>query len=194
MCMEMDRNGYLLLEFLNKRISVSRKQKVCHVLDADRISAHLLQDNCLIYEVVFVMYRACRVAHCSFNDAAVLLYCLDRCFHIADIVESIENTDYIDSVFDGLSAESLNHIICIVTVTKKVLAAQEHLEFSVGKSFAKCSKSLPRIFIKESHAGIESSSAPAFDRIITDRIKDLTCRKHILKLHSCGCLALMCIS
>ena len=94
------------LELLDERIRVVRLKQVRHILDADRIRAHLLELHGELHEVVLVVHGALGVADRSLNLAAVLLDILHRRFHVARVVQRVENTDDVDAVLDRPSCRT----------------------------------------------------------------------------------------
>ena len=62
------------------------------------------------------MNGAYGIAHSRLADAAVLLTALHRLLHIAGIVKRIENTDYINTVFNRLFNEHINNIVGVMLV------------------------------------------------------------------------------
>ena len=192
--MQMDRNIHRFLQFADERVSGRRQEQVRHILDTDDVCAHLDEVLCLLYEVFFVMYRARRIAQCRLACAAVFLNRTHRALHISYIVQRVENTNDIDAVLDHSSTEGLDHVVCIVTVSQKVLRAKKHLKRCLRHRFFQSAESLPRVFSEETHAGVKSRSTPALQGPVTHVIQDLTCRKHILDTHSRRRLRLMRIT
>ena len=137
------------------------------------------------------MYRACRIAYCGFANSAVLLYALHSLFHIARIVQRVEYTHYIDSVFNGFTAECIYNVISIMLVTQNILSAQKHLKLCFRHSLSQCAKSFPRVLIQKTHTSIKRSAAPTFKRPIPHIVKHFARREHIFKSHSCCRLRLM---
>ena len=93
--------------------------------------------------------------------AAFLLCSLNGRFQIADIVQSIKNTDDVDAVGDGFLDEILHHVIGIMPVTQHILAPEQHLQLGVGHLPAQNTQPLPWILVEEAQAGVEGRPAPA---------------------------------
>ena len=174
------------LELLDEAVRFIRKQQVGHILDADRIRAHLLDLLSQLEEVFLGVNRADRVADGDFAVAAVLLSGLDGLLQIAQIVQRIEDTDDINAVLDGLLDELIDHVIRIMLVAEDVLAAEQHLQLGVGHRLAQRAQTLPRILVQETHAGVERRAAPALQRIVADLIQLVRDGQHLLQAHT-GC-------
>src|SRR5699024_8876858 len=97
------------------------------------------------------------------------------------IVQSVENSDDVDTVLDGHLDEFVDDVVCIVLVTQNVLTSQKHLQLCVGHSLLKLTQSLPRILVEESEAGVERSAAPALYRIISDLVQFGRGGKHLVQ-------------
>ena len=57
-----------------------------------------------------------------------VFYLVHRPFHVPDIVQGIEYAEDIDPVLMGCRDKLVDHVIRIMTITNKVLAAKEHLD------------------------------------------------------------------
>ena len=53
----------------------------------------------------------------------------DGCLQIAQVIETVKDTDDVDSVGSGLLHEVLYHIVCIMVVSQNVLSTEQHLQF-----------------------------------------------------------------
>ena len=56
-----------------------------------------------------------------------------RTFQVAQVIQTVKNTDYINTVCDGFLYEILYNIICIVTVTQDILSSEKHLKLGILK-------------------------------------------------------------
>ena len=97
---------------------------------------------------------------------AVLLGCFQSGLDVAEIVQSVEDTQHIDAVLDGQLHELLHHIIVIVLVAQQVLAAEQHLESGVGHGLANLAQTLPGIFVQVAQAAVEGGAAPALHGVV----------------------------
>ena len=117
--------------------------------------------------------------------SAFLFCCLNGSLKVSDIIQAVKNTDNINTICDGFLYKVLNHIICIMIVSKDILTTEQHLELRVLESSSQFSESLPRIFLQETQAGIKSSAAPAFYCVVANFIHFVNDRKHLISRHSC---------
>ena len=85
-------------------------------------------------------------------------------FHVAGVVERVEDADDIDAVADRALDELFHHVVRIVLVAQDVLAAQQHLQLGVGQGLAQLAQALPRILVQEAQAGVKRGAAPALQR------------------------------
>lgn len=134
------------------------------------------------------------VAQCRFTVSAVF-FCEFNCgFQITNVVECIENSNNINSVFNCFTAELFNNVIRIVLISQNVLSAEQHLKACMRECFFELSETFPRIFVQKTEAGIKSCTAPAFKRPVSHAVQNLACGKHLFRAHSrCG-LGLMRIA
>ena len=137
------------------------------------------------------MNRRNRITYRRLAYTAVFFDRLDRLHQISGIVQRVKDSDNVDSVLYGFFDEFVNDIVRVMLISQKVLTSQEHLKPRVRHRRAQFAKSFPRIFVKKSHAGVESRSAPAFERPIAHAVKDLATGEHVLGLHPCCRLRLM---
>ena len=130
------------------------------------------------------MNGAYGVAYGSLAYSAVFFTALHCLFHIARIVERVENTDDINAVFDRLFNEHINHIVRIVLVAEQVLPAQKHLQLGVGHMLFKGTKPLPRVLVQKAHTRVKRSAAPTFKAPVAYRVKLFKRGEHILNTHA----------
>ena len=57
-----------------------------------------------------------------------------RTFQVAQVVQTVKNTDYINTVSDRFLNKIFNNIIGIMTVSKDVLSSEKHLQLGILKS------------------------------------------------------------
>ena len=118
--------------------------------------------------------------------ATVFFRGLDRAFEVTDVVQSIEDTDDVDAVFDGFLDEFLDDVIGVMTITEDVLASEKHLQFRVFADFFGQTKPFPRIFVEETEAGIERRAAPNFQGVVTDLVEFFQGEEDFLRRHAGG--------
>ena len=189
--MEVNRDADGFLQPLHKGIGCGGQQQVRHVLDADDVGAHLLQLFRQLDEVFLVMDGRDGVGKRAFHHAAVLLGGLDGLLQISDIVQSVENADDVDAVFDGLPAEGIHYVIGVVLVAQDVLAPEQHLQLGVGQGLAELPQPLPGVLVQKAHAGVEGGAAPALQGPVADGVQHLAGGEHILHPHAGGRLGLV---
>ena len=184
MGVELNRDLDRLLESLDQLISVIRLKKSRHVLDADRVCAHLLELLCVVRKVLGGINRTGRIADRRLNMTVFLLGSVYSGLEVAGIVERVEDTDNVDTVCNRLLDEILDDVVGIVTVAEDILSAEEHLELGVLYISADLAESFPRILIEEAQAGVECSAAPCLKGVITDLIKLAEDREHFVGGHT----------
>ena len=160
MCVELYRNINSFLNCLNERNCTVRCKKSSHILDTDGISTLSFALLSIVSIVFICKYITNCERHCYLSMSAFLLSCVDSSLKVSDIVESIENSDDIDAVCNRLLYKIFEYIVSIVTVTEHILSSEKHLELGVGHLLTDSAESVPRIFIKETDAGIKCSTAP----------------------------------
>ena len=75
--------------------------------------------------------------------------CLHCRLEIAKVVETVENTDNVDSVGNGFLYEIFYHIVAVGTVSQNILPAEEHLQLCVLKASTELAEPVPRILLQE---------------------------------------------
>ena len=163
-----------------------RKQKSGHILDTDGISSHLLDALCHGYPVIQGVGVAQGVGKRDLNVTAFLTGSIDRCLKVTKVVQTVENTDNVNTVGDGLLNEVLNYVVGIVTISQDVLAAEQHLQLRVFETGTKLTETLPRIFLQETKAGIKGRAAPALYCMVADPVHFIDDREHLLRGHTCS--------
>ena len=126
-----------------------RKQKTCHILDTDGICTHALDLFCCLCPVIQCVGISQRVGQCNLCMTFFLVCCLNCCFKVSQIIQTVKNTDDINTICNGFLYEIFYHIICIRTVTQDVLSAEQHLQLCIFETITEFTKSLPRILFQE---------------------------------------------
>ena len=57
--------------------------------------------------------------------------CLYCCLQVTEIIQTVKDTDNINTVCDGFLYEVLYHVICIMVVTEDILSTEKHLQLCV---------------------------------------------------------------
>jgi hypothetical protein len=115
--------------------------------------------------------------------ALVFLAFPDGQLHIAYIIERIENTEYVHTVFMGEADEFFNYIIRIMPIADQVLAAQQHLKLGVFDPGANIFEAFPGIFIQIADARIKGGAAPHFQREKAHSVHFFDDGEHIPRPH-----------
>ena len=61
----------------------------------------------------------------------------------------------------------------------------------MGQVGAQLAQPLPRVLVQKAQAGVERGAAPAFERIVADRVEHFAGREHLLERHARGGLRLV---
>ena len=126
--------------------------------------------------------------------SVLLIGCLYSSLKVTKIVQTVKDTDDINSVCDRLLYEILYYVICIMVVTKNVLTTEKHLQLCILEACSEFTESLPWILLQETKGGIKCSSTPALYCMVSDLIHLINDRKHLLCCHSGGDQRLMSIT
>ena len=128
MGMDIDRHGKLRFERPHQLFGIIRRQQTGHILDTDRIGAHLHQLLCHLQKVFILMVGADSINKSTLYVRACFFGRPHRTFHIAGIVQRVKNTDDGNAVIDRAFHELSDNVISIMAVTQNILAAQQHLD------------------------------------------------------------------
>ena len=110
-------------------IGIERSKQAGHVLEADGVRPHVLEDLRLLYEVVDCVDRPThpplgdRVADGALDVLASFTNRVEARLHVALVVERVEDAEYVDAGLRRLFAECANHVVGVVAVADEVLAA-----------------------------------------------------------------------
>ena len=171
---------------LHQPLGGNGRQNTRHVLDAEGVDADLHLLAGILHEFFHRMDRRNGIAERSLHMAAVFLDRRNRRLDVARIVQRIEDPEDVDAVFAGKRHEAVDHVIGIVPVADKVLAAQEHLERGVFRPRLDGPQPLPGVFAQEAQADIEGGAAPALQRVIADIVDHVDDAEDILGPHAGG--------
>ena len=184
MGVQVNGHAHVLFKLLNQGVGVVGQQKVCHVLNADGVCAHLLKLHAELHKVVLAVHRALGVAYCNLGEAAVFFYELYSRLYVPGVVQRVENTHNVNAVFKGLLYEGFHHIIGVVAVSKKVLPAKEHLQLGVWQALLQGAQALPGVFVQKAHAHVKGRAAPALQGPVANAVKQGQHGYHVLQLHA----------
>ena len=158
-----------VLDALDEALCLIGAHGARHILQADGVEAHLLELLAHLHVLGHGVHGALGVGDAAGSHGAgggVLLGGLQGGLDVAEVVESIEDTDHVDAVLDGQLYKLFHHVVVVVLVAKQVLAAQEHLQPGVGHVLADVAQPLPGILPQVAQAGVEGGAAPALHRVI----------------------------
>jgi hypothetical protein len=162
-----------------------------HVLDAQRVAAHVDQPAGHVDEALHGVQRAHGVADGALGVLAVAPHRLHRMADVAQVVEGVEDAEDVHPVLGGLVDEAIDHRVFVVPVAEQVLPAQQHLQARVGQQAAEGAQALPGVFVEKADAGVEGGAAPAFHRPVAGLVDVLAGGQHVLQRHAGGQQALV---
>ena len=184
--MQVDRKACSFLQSLYQLCCRVWCQQTCHILDTQGVSAHVLNSLCNILPVIQCIGIAQSIAQRNLSMSFFSVGGFYSCLQVADIVQTVKDTDDVNTVGNGLLYKVLHYIICIVVISQNVLSAEQHLQLGVLKSVSQFPQSLPWIFLQETEAGIKGSAAPALNRMVAYLVHLINNGQHLLCGHS-GC-------
>ena len=163
-----------------------RPQQGGHVLDADRVRAHVLEPLGHLNELIDRVQRRGRVADRPLCVLAGAADGVERAAEVANVIQSVENAEHVHAVLGRLAHEAIDDRIFVVPVAQQVLAAQQHLQAGIGHQLAKGAQPLPRVFVEKSDAGVVGGAAPAFHAPETCLVDGLAGSDQVLGRHPRG--------
>ena len=169
-------------------------QQAGHVLDADRMAAHVLEFLRHVDPEVDAVHRADRVRHGPLGVPVDRDGGLDRGFDVAHVVHRVEDAEHVHAVFGAALDEFFDHVVGVVPVAERVLAAQQHLHRRVGHRRLELAQAFPRVFAEIADTGIEDGAAPGFERPETDLVQFCRDRQHVLDAHPRREQGLRCVA
>ena len=192
--MQLNRDLNGLFQCLNQLRSLVRKQQACHILDTDGVCTHLL-DVLRHGGPILQCIRVAQGVGQRYLCMAVLfvgsLYC---CLQVTQVVQTVEDTDNVDTICDGLLYEVLYDVVAVGTVTQNVLSTEQHLQRSFLCLVFDFAKSLPGILMQETKGCVEGSSSPALQGMVAYLIQFFHDGQHLLCGHTCSNQRLMCVT
>ena len=70
-----------------------------------------------------------------------------------------------------------------MAVSEDVLSSEKHLKLGLLAKSLRFAESLPRVFVKEADASVESGAAPNFDGVVTGIVQLLKDGKDLFGVH-----------
>ena len=174
MCVNVDRNADILLESGDEVEALLRTHNTGHILDAERVTAHLLDLFAKGDKHLEVMDRTERIADTALRMTAGLDALVHRSLDVAQVVERVEDTDDIHAVLDALAHEAAHGIIRIMMVAEQILTAQQHLQLGIFHVRFDVAEPLPRVLVQISQTTVKCRTAPTFNGVVA-------CLIHVIK-------------
>ncbi len=171
MAMQLHHQAGLLLNAFHQIVCAVGINQTAHILNADTIRTHCFQLFGQLHKMRRVVHRAVGIGNRHLSMCAVFFGGPHRTFHVAHIVQRVENTNDVNTVFHAFLHKQIHHIIRIMTIAQQILAAQQHLQLGVWASLADFAQPLPRIFIQKTHAAIKGGAAPNLHTMKTNFIQ-----------------------
>ena len=168
-----------------------RAQQSRHVLDADRVSTHVLDALAEIHPQIDRVHRANRVRDGSLGVLVDLDRRLYRRLEVPEIVQRVENPEDIDAVDRTALDELLHQVVSVMAVAENILAAKQHLLWRIRHGGFQAANALPRVFSEVANAGIERRPTPGLDRPEADLVELAGDRQHVVDSHTRGEQALV---
>ncbi len=181
----------VLLDAAHDVIGRLRLEQRGHVLQADRVAAHLHQALRHVDEALHGVQRADGVADRALGVLAGTAHGGDGVLQVADVVQGVEHAEHVHAVLGGLVDEAVDHAVLVMAVAEQVLAAQQHLQARVGQQAAESAQALPGVLVEEADAGVEGGAAPALDRPVAGAVDVLARGDHVFEGHAGGEQALV---
>ena len=191
MRVQVDGHIQLVFERGHKTVSVVRQEQVRHILYAEDVGAHRFELPAELDVILVVVHGTGGVRHRGLYRAARLFGRLDGGLEVARVVQRIKNTQDVDTVFHGKLAELAHDVVAVMTISEKVLSAQQHLKLGIGDGLTQRAQSVPRVLAQETYAGVERSAAPRLECVIPYLIQFIRNGKHLVQAHTGSRLGLM---
>ena len=135
-------------------------QEAPHVLDAKRVnSCQLVVILKIVLTLVGVQY-APRVRDGTLYKPTGATGGINTKLSVVNLIEIIEDMEYVHTGFRSLFAEVVNCVIRIVGISHGGGAAQQDLKRNVRYRLPQCFETLPGIFVQEIHGDAEDCNTP----------------------------------
>ena len=156
----MDVDGHLhdLLERGDELPGRLRAQQARGVLDHDLVAAHVDQALGERAPQLDAVRGRHRVTQGSLHLLLRLQRGTDRGFHVAQVVEGVENSEHVDALFGRVLDEELDDIVGEVAIRNQVLTADQRLDRRVRGRFVQLAQVGPWI-LAAPHLGLEGRPA-----------------------------------
>ena len=181
-----DRNAEALFQRGNQLVGHFRRDQAGHVLDADRLAAHVDEGLAELDEGLGRVHRADGVANLAPRLLAGRQGRTHSCGKIPRVVQGIENAQHIHAAIGRAVDESLDHVIGEAGVLHDVLPPQQHGMRRVRGALLERGDARKGVFPEVAQAGINRRPAPRFELKKAKGIKVGQGREHLLRFHPCG--------
>ena len=134
MCMQINRNLDSIFQCTYKFSCFIWKEKSCHIFDTDGICSHFFDLFCNIYPVIKSIRITKCIGKCHLCMSFFFVCCFYCCLKVTHIIQTVKDTDNIDSVCCGFLYKIFNNIISIWTISQDILSTKQHLKFGIFES------------------------------------------------------------
>lgn len=155
------------------------------------MAADFLHLSSHVHEHGNTVHRAGRIADGTLGVLACRLDGLHGHAQVAYVVQGVEDAEYIHAVGCRTRHEGTDHVIGVVAVAQRILAAQQHLQPGIGQGLAQSAQALPGVLLEEAHTGVERRPAPHLQGPEADIVELPADREHIIRAHAGGEQGLM---
>lgn len=118
-----------------------------HILDADGITVVRVEFLGHVDESLGCVNRTRGIGQCALQVCPDIFYLLHRLLHVADIVQSIKDPEYVHAIVTGRCNKSVDNIVRIVAVPDKILPPEKHLDRCLFQFGLEGSETVPGIVI-----------------------------------------------
>ena len=147
MGVKLNRNADSLFQGGDQLGGGIRSQQGRHILNTDGIRPGLLNALSVIHKVFRSEYRAGGIGNGNLGVSLFLLRGLNSRLQVFDIVQSVKNTDDIDTVGHRLLDEIFQDVVGIMAVAQHILASEQHLQLGIGAFLPNGAESVPRVLV-----------------------------------------------
>mmetsp|Transcript_5723 Transcript_5723/g.8090 ORF Transcript_5723/g.8090 Transcript_5723/m.8090 type:complete len:241 (-) Transcript_5723:346-1068(-) len=167
----MDRSvGVLLAKSAHQHLCSGRSKKTSHVLNSQRVHAHVyefISQLHVVFKIVLALGRVSNITsigHGTLNKSSSGTSSVYAQLEIVNVVQRIKHTENINSTSMCLLAELVNNVVRVVCVSNSISTTEQHLEGNIRCFLPQALQSLPRTFVQKSHGDIKGSTTPHFKR------------------------------
>src|SRR5271156_6719419 len=168
--------------YMNRQIRIllpdRSDQKCCrtrlhnsrHILNPKNMNSsrnNLIHQSHIILQIILLL----RIQHVAtetdrpLTNSTRLLYSVNPNHDVLQIIQRVKNTENINPILLCLLTEIINRIIRQRRIGHPVRSTKQHLKWNIRNKFSKFTKSIPRIFVEETHCDIERCTSPHFKTV-----------------------------